>query len=68
MGDYLPTDSDLAFLCTTNCLNGLNSLRTTQLSECSASDVFQMDGFRYPARYTTDELLFTYNLMCLKDQ
>ncbi|KAM7210668.1 carbohydrate-binding module family 50 protein [Rhypophila decipiens] len=68
IGDYIPTNSDLPFLCTTNCLNGLNSLRTAQLSACSASDVFRKDGFLYPARYTTDDLLFTYSLMCLKDQ
>ncbi|KAI0132936.1 hypothetical protein BJ170DRAFT_265966 [Xylariales sp. AK1849] len=67
LGELYPTTSQLAYICTDNCLSGLEALRASQLSACSSSDVIFMDGVIFPPTYTTDLLMFTYNYTCLVD-
>ncbi len=64
---YRPTESELADLCTTDCLQSLDNLRTKQLGSCSA-DVVTSGGSIYPPTIGIDTLLFTYNYTCKRDR
>ncbi|KAL7937883.1 carbohydrate-binding module family 50 protein [Trichoderma chlorosporum] len=66
-GLRFPTLGNLSGICTDACLNGLETLRQEQLSDCRSSDLVVTGGATYPPTYTTDLLLFTYNYTCLKD-
>ncbi|PON21365.1 LysM domain-containing protein [Trichoderma gamsii] len=65
-GSLIPTANDLPKICTDACLSELKSLRTKQLKACNSSDVAVIEGLAYPATYTTDLLLYTYNYACMK--
>ncbi|RDW84131.1 uncharacterized protein DSM5745_04457 [Aspergillus mulundensis] len=64
---YFPSAEDLAFVCTTECLSSLQSLRNDQLSACSSNDAVQTSGYAYPPTYILDQLIFTYDYTCLRD-
>ncbi|EHK43389.1 hypothetical protein TRIATDRAFT_85797 [Trichoderma atroviride IMI 206040] len=66
-GSLVPTSNDLPKICTDACLSDLKSLRTRQVKVCNGSDVAVIEGLAYPATYTTDLLLFTYNYTCIKN-
>jgi hypothetical protein len=67
LGELIPSLADLSGICNDACLNDLEALRADQLAECTSSDLVVTGGVSYPATYTTDLLLFTYNYTCLVD-
>ncbi|KAI1171965.1 hypothetical protein F4777DRAFT_590888 [Nemania sp. FL0916] len=65
-GSYFPTSDDLTSLCTTDCLQSLESVRAAQEKSC-ASDVMVISGVTYEVTTTVDTLLWTYNFTCRRD-
>ncbi|CCF33235.1 LysM domain-containing protein [Colletotrichum higginsianum] len=66
-GELFPSDSELAVICTDECVNSLENLKLSQRRYCSASDWILQDGQYYPPTFITDNLLFTYNYTCIRD-
>ncbi|KAK6433415.1 hypothetical protein LTR95_010410 [Oleoguttula sp. CCFEE 5521] len=63
---YFPSSDDLTALCTTDCLQSLDSFRSLQSKSC-ASDVFDSAGQTYPVLSTAETLIWTYNYTCRRD-
>ena len=61
-----PSANDLYALCNTQCLQSLESFRSSQLSPCS-SDIVTFGTVSYPATVGIDMLIFTYNYTCRID-
>lgn len=63
---YFPSTDDLYGLCTSQCLQSLETFRRGQLSACQA-DVFVVAGVGYSPTVLIDNLIFTYNYTCRTD-
>lgn len=61
-----PSVNELAILCTSGCLESLQSFRSQQSQVCSAES-YPLDGQLVPATYNVDLLLFTYDYTCIRD-
>ncbi|KAG8164807.1 hypothetical protein KVR01_005082 [Diaporthe batatas] len=65
-GGYFPTSDDLSSICTSDCLQSLESLINTQQTSC-AQDVIEVSSLDYPVTATADTLMWTYNYTCRRD-
>lgn len=64
----LPTSQDLEEICFENCRASLETLRTSQIANCTTEDTIAGGNkILYPATYITDRLLYTYDWSCVKD-
>ncbi|KAH7179170.1 uncharacterized protein B0J16DRAFT_387001 [Fusarium flagelliforme] len=61
-----PASDRLASICTEDCYKSLNAFRSRQNEACS-KETFKLDGRNTPATYNVDQLLFTYDYVCLRD-
>lgn len=61
-----PASDRLASICTDDCYKSLNTFRSRQNEACS-KETFKLDGRNTPATYNVDQLLFTYDYVCLRD-
>ncbi|CAI7636891.1 unnamed protein product [Penicillium crustosum] len=68
MNGYFPSEQDLSNLCTSNCLSSLQDLRSQQIQGCTAEDIITTGGQAFPPTLTLDQLIFTYNYTCIKDE
>ncbi|CAI7601413.1 unnamed protein product [Penicillium discolor] len=68
MNGYFPSEQDLNNLCTSNCLSSLQDLRSQQIQGCTAEDIITTGGQEFPPTLTLDQLIFTYNYTCIKDE
>ncbi|KAJ5109928.1 hypothetical protein N7532_002573 [Penicillium argentinense] len=64
---YFPTTDDLSSLCTQSCVRSLNNLYRAQKSVCTEGDTLSTSGYNYPATFTVETLLWTYNFTCRRD-
>jgi hypothetical protein len=62
-----PETDDLYALCTTSCLQSLETFRSSQVSACRDDQLF-LNGATYPALYVIDSFIYTYNYTCRTDQ
>ncbi|EFQ98548.1 LysM domain-containing protein [Nannizzia gypsea CBS 118893] len=63
---HFPTIDELAALCTSDCLQSLDSLRISQDKLC-ANDLVTESGVLYPATFIVNTLIWTYNYTCHRD-
>lgn len=64
---YFPSTKDLSQLCTSSCSKSLMKLENLQRRTCSNQDVLSIDGEHYPATFTVENLLWTFNFTCRRD-
>ena len=63
---YFPTTDDLYALCTSQCLQSLETFRNAQSAACN-SDVLVIGEVGYAPTVLIDNLIFTYNYTCKTD-
>ncbi|PHH89144.1 hypothetical protein CDD83_6595 [Cordyceps sp. RAO-2017] len=63
---FFPSSDQLTLICTKDCLESLENVRSKQVESCS-TESYTVDGKAVPATYDVDRLLFTYNYTCLRD-
>lgn len=64
---YFPTTGDLTQICAQSCFKSLSTLNALQKRACSKQDVLIISGEHYPATFTIETLLWTYNFTCRQE-
>ena len=54
-------------MCDPSCQSSLQTLQSTQRTQCTSTDTITVSSVIYPPTYVTDLLLDTYHYVCLKN-